>query len=63
MNIEEIRANAPEGATHYMLVGNLGMVYMRFNEDIAFYFDHGFGDWIEITLNSADIKPLQPVAF
>lgn len=44
MNIEEIRKNAPDGATHYILYKNGSIQYLKCNDFIQHYQD---GFWYE----------------
>lgn len=46
MNIEEIRKNAPDGATHYVLYKNGLSIYIKFNNDGWWsYFSKKDGVW------------------
>lgn len=64
MTIEEIRANAPEGATHYMvstiILGNESNVtYFKHDNGRYFeYFSHHFARY-ETGICRSLIKPLQ----
>ena len=61
MNIEEIRKNAPSGATHY---------YIQFNKVIIFFIvqpdgsqkkvtpSYGHKTWVDCDYNPSKLKPL-----
>lgn len=57
MNIEEIKRNAPEGATHYNLYDDGTVIYYKkFMLVIA---QHAWGEWLEtLRLNFDGLKPL-----
>ncbi|UJQ43480.1 hypothetical protein [Acinetobacter phage vB_AbM_WUPSU] len=55
MNIEEIRKNKPEGATHYKEWGSI-IVYFKIENDVAYVYL--FGDWGMYYLRCLEIKPL-----
>lgn len=46
MTIEEIRANAPDGATHYILYKNGMIMYLDFTERMFAYYDRFSERWI-----------------
>ena len=58
MNIEEIRANAPEGATHYNdeVEENGDVVYLRQHDGLLQYLDYRDG-WSDLLFNMP-CKPL-----
>ena len=56
MDIEEIRKNAPFGATHYMEHG-LYVEYYVYFEDTWCWFKNAF-DIYSTNINSHDLKPL-----
>lgn len=57
MNIEEIRKNAPKGATHYNDTDDIAVVYFRQHQGRWQFF--GFMDeWIFALLSFENIKPL-----
>ena len=56
MTIEEIRKNAPEGATHYLNIDGAYIYYKNFNGVI---YQYAHGELIEtLRLNDNGIKPL-----
>ena len=58
MKIEEIRKNAPDGATHYLLVPNgSGDPYYLTFDGLDYYFFHS-KDKFPFTLMIQHIKPL-----
>ena len=56
MTIEEIRKNAPKGATHYLNIDGAYIYYKNFNGVI---YQYAHGELIEtLRLNDNGIKPL-----
>ncbi len=57
MTAEEIKKNAPIGATHYLNIGGDGVTYMKMLNDKWYYF---FSGWFVYsgTFGSQGIKPL-----
>lgn len=55
MDIEEVRKNKPEGATHYKEWGSI-IVYFKIENDVAYAYL--FGDWGIYYLCGLEIKPL-----
>jgi hypothetical protein len=66
MTIEEIRKNAPDGATHYHEYKQpifINVEYARFVGGIRQIWNHYFNDWIfdcvdELEQSSEEFKPL-----
>lgn len=57
MTIEEIRANAPSGATYYHDVCGRLIRYVKFKHGQAYYYDTRFKDWFCYNI-PYEIKPL-----
>ncbi|AFU62287.1 hypothetical protein AVV48_gp38 [Acinetobacter phage phiAC-1] len=56
MTIEEIRKNAPQGATHYLHIDGI-VIYYKYLDKIVFQYAHG--ELIEtLRLNTSGLKPL-----
>lgn len=47
MNIEQIRKNKPNRATHYYVIMFLGLVYIHYRGDQPFWFDESQMAWVE----------------
>ena len=58
LNIEEIRKNAPSGATHYS-VGIFGFIfYYMETSDGIYIFDIHKKSYIDLVKSNTDIKPV-----
>ena len=57
MKIEEIRKNAPEGATHYS-ENQIGLLYVKYIEGKTFYTYSDKTDWRKMNPHYDSIKPL-----
>lgn len=57
MTIEEIRKNAPDGATHYIEIMFLGLVYIKYIDGYSHWFDESIKKWIP-TKAYTEAKPL-----
>ena len=57
MNIEEIRKNAPSGATHYLRIMFLGLIYLKYIDNYSWWFDESIKQWIK-TASYTEAKPL-----
>lgn len=57
MTIEEIRENAPKGATHFIIIMFLGVVYIKYIDNYSWWFDNQFKQWIK-TSSYTEAKPL-----
>ena len=60
MTLQQIKANAPDGATHYAPIGILGIVYLKREGDILFMFDERYKEWSEMLrkFDECYVKPL-----
>ena len=58
MTLEEIRKNAPEGATHYVDAAVIGTTYIKYIEGTGFYWHNLVYRWIKCNPNLEGIKPL-----
>ena len=64
MNIDEIRKNAPIGATHYEICGKIDKyaLYWKFNDNGMFMWEHHRDKWTKFKFMSRDYinktKPL-----
>ena len=52
-----IRRNAPDGATHYLTIMFLGLVYIKYIDDYSWWFDESIKQWIK-TKAYTESKPL-----
>ena len=58
MTIEEIRKNAPKGATHYHKLSNM-VVYLQGEVGYWYWWNPFFEDWMpDSSADDYDIKPL-----
>ena len=57
MDIEQIRANAPSGATHYLTIMFLGLIYLKYIDGYSWWFDESIKKWIK-TVSYTESKPL-----
>ena len=57
MNIEEIRKAAPSGATHYLHMMFLGLIYLKYVDNYSWWFDESIKQWIK-TVSYTESKPL-----
>ena len=39
MTKEQVKANAPKGATHYLIIMFLGLVYLKYIDGESYWFD------------------------
>lgn len=57
MTIEEIRKNAPDGATHYD-ENRIGLIYIKYVDNAPFYTYSDFILWRKMNPHYDTIKPL-----
>lgn len=58
MTIEEIRKNAPDGATHYKVYGLL-VIYYSIKSHLVFRYKKSEKNWIRCSMcDSSNLKPL-----
>ncbi|WNA15525.1 hypothetical protein [Acinetobacter phage HFM1] len=58
MQIEEIRDNAPDGATHYVIIKGL-VIYFKVNKWVVEIFSSYCNDWLEDRFyRISELKPL-----
>ena len=57
MTIEEIRKNAPSGASHFTIIMFLGVIYIKYIDDYSWWFDNSINKWIK-TKAYTEAKPL-----